>query len=141
MTFPIGAEATPPAPFCTSVKVYLEDTDAQGIVYHANYLKFFERARTDYLELHGVGLKAAQERGYRFVVYSIDIKFQRQAILGDRLDITTLVTGKSPFRLGFQQKATRPGEPTPISVAKVDVVCIGPDGQLCEIPEGLIRLV
>lgn len=128
----------------TTVKVYLEDTDAQGVVYHANYLKFFERARSDYLELHGIGLRAAQERGYRFVVYAIDIKFQRAAVLGDRLDITTQVSLSSAFRLVFKQAATRaaaPGEePIPISSAKVDVVCLGPDGELCEIPEGVMSL-
>lgn len=70
----------------STVKVYL-DTDALGVVYHANYLKFFERARTDYLDEYGVGLKGAQNLGYRFVVHSVSVQFHRPALLGNRLDI------------------------------------------------------
>jgi acyl-CoA thioester hydrolase len=132
--------STPAPDFRTSVKVYLEDTDAQGIVYHANYLKFFERARTDYFDVHGVGLKNAQDRGYRFVVYSVDVKFHRAATLGDTLEIRTVVSRSSPFRILFQQKAFRPGEPAAVSSAKVDVVCIGPNGELSEIPSELLAI-
>ena len=130
----------PASDFHTSAKVYLEDTDAQGIVYHANYLKFFERARTDYFDVHGVGLAAAQARGYRFVVYSVDVKFHRAAVLGDRLDIATRVSRSSPFRISFHQKATRAGEPAPVSTAKVEVVCIAPNGELSEIPSELLAI-
>ena len=120
--------------FRTSVKVYLEDTDAQGIVYHVNYVKFFERARTDYFDMRGVGLKAAQDRGLRFVVHSIAVKFLRTAVFSDVLDIGTTVASSSPFRLVFQQKATRRGESAIISTATVDVVCIDAKGELVEIP-------
>ncbi len=137
---PAEPEAAMSAEFRSTTKVYLDDTDAQGIVYHSNYLKFFERARTDYLDAHGVGLKGAQDRGFRFVVYAVEIKFHRAAVLGDRLEIVSRVARSSPFRLTFQQKATRVGDPTAISTAKVEIVCIGPSGDLAEISHELVAL-
>ena len=56
-------------------KVYLEDTDAQGIVYHANYLKYCERSRTEVLGLSGYTLGEMQARGYLFVVYEMHLRF------------------------------------------------------------------
>ena len=124
----------------TTARVYLEDTDALGIVYHANYLKYFERARTDYLELHGAGLKGAQDRGFRFVVHGLSIQFHRPAVLGDRLEIATIIRQTSPFRLIFDHRAFRADEPDPITSAKVDVVCIDTEGELAEITEDLLRI-
>jgi acyl-CoA thioester hydrolase len=124
----------------TAIKVYLEDTDALGIVYHANYLKYFERARTDYLELHGAGLKGAQDRGFRFVVHALSIQYHRSAVLGDRLEIATIIRQASSYRLAFEHRAFRAGEPEPLTSAKVDVVCIDTDGELAEITEDLLRI-
>jgi acyl-CoA thioester hydrolase len=121
----------------TEVKVYLEDTDALGLVYHANYLKFFERARTDWLEVHGHGLKGSQDMGFRFVVHKITVEYHRSAQLGDRLSLVTAVTRASPFRLVFDQRAFREGEA--ITSARVDIVCIDREGELAEIDETLIR--
>jgi acyl-CoA thioester hydrolase len=124
----------------TMVRVYLEDTDALGIVYHTNYLKYFERARTDYLELHGAGLKGAQDRGFRFVVHALGIQFHRPALLGDRLEISTIIRQTSPYRLVFDHRAFRAGEPAALASAKVDVVCIDTEGELAEITEDLLRI-
>lgn len=123
----------------TRVKVYLEDTDAGGIVYHANYLKYFERARTDWLEEHGVGLKGAQDRGFRFVVHALSIQYHRPALLGDWLEIDTTVRRASPFRLVFDHRARRGADSDALTSCKVDVVCIDAEGELCEIEANLIR--
>jgi acyl-CoA thioester hydrolase len=124
----------------STVKVYLEDTDAGGIVYHANYLKFFERARTDFLEEHGAGLKGAQDLGFRFVVHSLSIQFHKPALLGDRLQIVTHAHMASPYRVTFEQRAFRAGEPQAITSGKVDVVCIDAEGSLTEIGPELLRV-
>lgn len=123
----------------TKVKVYLEDTDALGLVYHANYLKFFERARTDWLEVHGAGLKGAQDLGYRFVVHAINVQYHRAVGLGDRLDIVTSVRRASPYRLVFDHQAFREGESEVTTTGKVDVVCIDAEGELREITEEVLR--
>ena len=125
----------------STIKVYLEDTDALGVVYHANYLKFFERARTDYLDEYGVGLKGAQDLGFRFVVHSVSVQFHRPAVLGDRLDIETVIQKPSEYRLSFTQKAFRGGEDRPLATGKVDVVCIDARGEVCEITDQLLRLI
>lgn len=123
---------------CSTAKVYLEDTDAFGIVYHANYLKYFERARTDYLEAHGMGLRGAQDSGFRFVVHSLTMTFHRPALLGDRLEIRTTIRRASPYRLVFEHRALREGETTASTSAKVDVVCIDRKGDLTEITSELL---
>lgn len=137
---PPDRNASAEAELRTSAKVYLEDTDAFGIVYHANYLKYFERARTDYLEDRGIGLKGAQDRGLRFVVHSLSMTFHRPAMLGDRLDIRTTIRRASPYRLVFDHEAVREGESTAVTSAKVDVVCIDEKGALTELTGEVLPL-
>jgi acyl-CoA thioester hydrolase len=78
-----------------AVRVYFEDTDAQGVVYHANYLRFMERGRTNYLRLLGTDQRALFEEaqteasGFAFVVRSMQIDFYRPAFMDDLLDIIT----------------------------------------------------
>jgi acyl-CoA thioester hydrolase len=77
------------------VRVYYEDTDFSGIVYHANYLRFMERGRTNYLRLLGAGQRALFEEaqkeapGFAFVVRSMQIEFLKPARMDDVLEITT----------------------------------------------------
>lgn len=76
----------------TRVRVYYEDTDAGGIVYHANYLRYFERARSDWLRVHGVQQRAlATTTGIGFVVRDCAVRFIRPARLDDELDVRVLV--------------------------------------------------
>ena len=75
--------------FSWPVRVYYEDTDTGGVVYYANYLKFFERARTEWLRSHGLNQdKLAQEEGLIFVVRRALLDFVRPARLDDMLEIT-----------------------------------------------------
>jgi tol-pal system-associated acyl-CoA thioesterase len=124
--------------FASSVKIYLEDTDAQGIVYHASYLRFFERSRSDWLDISGAGLAATQERGYRLVVFEMKIKFAKTAKLGDTLQLSTEVKLTSPFRLQFTQLAKRDGEL--VTRAEVEVVCISNKGDVAEISHAIPSL-
>ena len=76
-------------PFRFPVRVYYEDTDAAGVVYYANYLKFMERARTEWLAALGFPLAAFErEHGVVFVVHRCEIDFQQPARLNDALDVT-----------------------------------------------------
>lgn len=121
-----------------SVKVYLEDTDAQGIVYHANYLKYCERARTDILEVQGFKLNALQDTGCTLVVYEMNIKFKRPARLHDLLEVRTRHERSSDYRLSFQQEVFRGNEADPLIVARADVVAVDAEGSLRTIPEGIL---
>ena len=86
------------APFGFSVRVYWEDTDAGGIVFYANYLKFFERARTEWLRSVGIGQQQLLEStGAMFVVAQTNVRYLRPARLDDELIVTANVieTGRA----------------------------------------------
>lgn len=119
------------------VTVYLEDTDAQGIVYHANYLKFCERARTEMLNQGGTPLAEMQAAGVVFVVHELKIKYQRAGKLSDRLEVRSSVTRSSPFRVSFDQKVYRVGEDLPLVRATVEVVAVDETGKLRKLPDEL----
>ena len=123
-----------------SVRVYLEDTDAQGFVYHANYLRFFERARSEILDSIGYPMRDIAEGSHRFVVYEMKLRFQRPARLGDRLEIRTEVRRASGYRITFRQEATKTGDPALLVSAEVDVVSLNESGKLQELPPALSAL-
>ncbi len=116
------------------VRVYLEDTDAQGFVYHANYLRFFERARSEVLDAAGYPMQDIGKGPHRFVVYEMKLKFRQPALLGDRLEIRTQVQRSSAYRVTFRQDAVKAGEKTPLVTAEVEVVSLDGRGQLQELP-------
>lgn len=120
-----------------SVRVYLEDTDAQGFVYHANYLRFFERARSEILDAAGYPMGDIAAGSHRFVVYEMRVRFRTPAHLGDRLDIRTRVERSSGYRLVFHQEATRAADAATLATADVDVVSLDPSGKLQELPPSL----
>lgn len=118
--------------------VYLEDTDAQGIVYHANYLKYCERARTELLHLNGYTLGVMQKQGIRFVVFEMNLRYHRPAYLHDVLEVRTTGERLSDYRLVFTQEVFRGSEIEPLFVAKAVVVTIDVEGELCPAPDGLL---
>ncbi len=115
-------------------RVYLEDTDAQGIVYHANYLRYFERGRSEILESLGIPLDHVARPDCRLVVYETRIKFRRPAFLGDRIEVLTSMQRVSDYRLTFRQQIRRKGEDAALVSGEVDVVAISEDGTLKELP-------
>ncbi len=88
-----------------SVRVYLEDTDAQGVVYNASYFRFMERARTDWLRARGIDHTAlADEYGIALVLIATEAKFRAPARLGDLLDVSATVTDVRGARVVFAQE-------------------------------------
>jgi acyl-CoA thioester hydrolase len=115
-------------------RVYLEDTDAQGIVYHANYLRYFERGRSEILESLGIPMNRVIQADSRLVVYEIRVKFRRPALLGDKIQVSTSMLRASDYRLVFRQQVKRIGEEEALVSGEVDVVTIDGDGTLKELP-------
>jgi tol-pal system-associated acyl-CoA thioesterase len=115
-------------------RVYLEDTDAQGIVYYANYLRYFERGRSEFLESLGIPMHEVAQPDCRLVVYEIRVKFRRPASLGDRIEVLTSMLRASEYRVTFKQQIRRRGEDEALVSGEADVVAIGPDGALKELP-------
>jgi len=105
------------------VRVYYEDTDFGGVVYYANYLRFFERARTEWLRSLGVDHQAlARDAGLQFVVRRAEIDFLRGARLDDELDVTVELAQRKRTYLMLKQQALRGEEP--MAVALVQTACI-----------------
>ena len=87
-----------------NITIYIEDTDFQGFVYHANYLKFFERVRSDFLSSNKISQKTLRINNLAFVVKKINLNYVSAAELGDDLIIKTSVEKKSDARMIFSQK-------------------------------------
>jgi tol-pal system-associated acyl-CoA thioesterase len=116
------------------VQVYYEDTDHSGVVYHANYLKYFERAREGVI---GPAALVAlwKDRGLGFAVYKVDIQFLDGAEFGDTLDIVSTVRKDSDYRLVWQQEAWRPGAVKAAVKAEIHLVCVDREKNLKPIPD------
>ena len=117
-------------------KVYYEDTDCMGVVYHANYLKYLERARSDYIEDRLSTVADYHNRGYYFMVHKIEIVFHAPAKLGDNIIVRTWIEKTTRFRVVARQIITREGEPKDYLVtATVTLVGVDTDGELIPIPQ------
>ncbi len=112
--------------------VYYEDTDSLGVVYYANYLKYLERGRTEFIGQLGRDVWDWNAAGYYFVVHSMTIHFRKAAGLGDRVEVVSSFELLSDFRGRFHQRIERDGER--IVDADVDVVCLGTNRMLQEYP-------
>ena len=114
-------------------RVYYEDTDLAGIVYYANYLKFIERARTEWVASLGVDQMALKAReGVVFAVRRVEADFLRPARFGDELVVETTLQSLGGARIGLEQVVTRGGER--VFVAVVTLVCLTEDGHAARVP-------
>jgi acyl-CoA thioester hydrolase len=97
--------------FTWPIRVYWEDTDAGGIVYYANYLKFMERARTEWLRAMGIEQSALQtEQGLIFVVVDTQVEFKRPARYGEALIVTARINKSTRATFSFTQEVLRGDE-------------------------------
>jgi acyl-CoA thioester hydrolase len=121
------------APHLFSVRVYYEDTDLAGIVYYANYLKFIERARTEWVASLGIdqmALKATE--GIVFAVRRVEADYLRPAKFGEDLVVETTLQALGGARIVLEQAVTRGGER--VFVAGVTLVCMTEDGHAARLP-------
>ena len=121
------------------VRVYYEDTDFTGVVYHANYLRYFERGRSDFLRLAGADHSALLgiESPIAFVVTRMEIDFQRPARIDDALTVTTTYDAVRGARFTIRQRLTR-GD-TGIAAAVVEVASIDLQGRPRRTPPVLME--
>ena len=111
--------------FSWPVRVYYEDTDAGGVVYYANYLKFLERARTERLrELGFEQDQLKQEYGIIFAVHSLSIQYRKPAVFNDALTVSAEIIDIGKARLTFKQMITRDNNNTSICSADVVIACL-----------------
>lgn len=105
------------------MRVYWEDTDAGGIVYHASYIRWMERGRTEYLRAIGLDQRGLRASGTRFVVKSLAIEFRRPALFDDSLIICTQCTRLRAASLSLNQWVIRGGD----TMAEAEVLCAAID--------------
>jgi acyl-CoA thioester hydrolase len=121
------------------VRVYYEDTDFSGNVYHAAYLKFFERGRTEMLRQVGVHHSELARQGLAFAVRSMRIGFETAAHIDDLLEVATRVLAVSGARLTLEQTILRDG--AVVTRAEVVVVAIKTTGGPARLPQSLRALL
>ena len=120
--------------FYHSVKVYYEDTDAGGVVYYANYLKYLERARTEALAKIGLSnLQIKEKFGALIIVKSCNIEYKKSAYLEDQLSIRSFV--KSVTKTSFFMNQFITNDKTPIVEAQVHLVFINEKGKPVKVPD------
>ncbi len=118
--------------------VFYEDTDLSGFVYHANYLKFVERARSDWVRQVGVDQNALRAAGTVFAVHRIEADFLAPARLDDRLEVRTTPAKQTPARLTLHQEVRR-GEAV-LFRAVVTLVAVSTDGRPRRLPPELKQI-
>lgn len=115
------------------VQIYYEDTDFSGVVYHANYLRFFERAREHLLGSQEL-VRLWREEGKGFVVYKASLTYREGAVFGDVLEIHTTPRLESEYRGVFEQRAYRKADGKLLVEGVVEMVCIDADKRLVPLP-------
>lgn len=108
--------------FGLPLRVYIEDTDAGGIVYYPNYLRYMERARTEFMRHHGCDRETIFNHDLMFVVQSMEIAYKRPARLDDQLTATARIAESGAAKLLFEQRILRSGDE--LCGGFVQIVCV-----------------
>jgi len=128
------------------LRVYIEDTDAGGIVFYANYLRYMERARSEWLRALGFEQQALMEAGVRFVVRDLNIQYRKAAVLDDQIIATTELAEITKAGLTLNQTVIRRSELAETAEellvdAQVRVACINNEGRPAAIPADIAALM
>ena len=124
--------------FTFKVKVYYEDTDAGGVVYYSNYLKYLERARTELIYQLNLNHKILKEQyNTNMVVRSCNIKYKKPGFFEDQFTIYTKLIGYSFSQLTLKQTIKR--GPSLIVLAEIELVTVNSKGKLVKMPDILIK--
>lgn len=121
-----------------AVKIYYEDTDAGGVVYYANYLRYLERARTEFLLGHGINVAEFHNTGLFFVVTHVELHYKRPARLGETIEITTEVAEMKNASMALKSGVFRGAEL--LVDAVVTFACIDKNGRPHRLPEAFGNL-
>jgi len=121
------------------VKIYYEDTDCGGVVYYANYLRYMERARTEYLASRGCSVKKLMDEGTVFMVLRAEIDYRAPARYGDTIEIETWVSDISRVTMVFNHTMKEKTSGRLIVECKAKVVCVDKVGKPKRLPEEYVE--
>jgi acyl-CoA thioester hydrolase len=116
-------------------RVFYHDTDAEGVVYYANYLKYLEEARTLFLEKAGINLKELKKEGVLFAVINLEIQYKRPLFYGDEFIIETELVKKTVVRLGFKHIIKNKNTQGLIVLCYTELACIDKNLKARPLPE------
>ncbi len=120
-------------PHCFPTRIFWEDTDAAGIVYYANYLRFLERGRSDLVRRAGIDQAALLNReGVMFPVRRCEIDYLQPAHLDDQIEVLTRIKKIGAASMDMDQDILR--DEKPIVLAKIRLACVGPGGRPRRLP-------
>jgi acyl-CoA thioester hydrolase len=122
------------------VKIYYEDTDCGGVVYHANYLRYFERARTEYFGERGISIRECMRAGTLFVVVKADLHYESPAVYGDVLVVSTTLERMRRVSLDFNQVIRRKHENGVLVKGKIRLACVDGERRLTELPKEIMEV-
>jgi acyl-CoA thioester hydrolase len=123
------------------IRIYYEDTDCGGVVYYANYLKYFERARTDYLERHGFSVAKLAKEGTVFMVVRAELEYKSPARLGETLIIDTVLSEQGKASVLFSHVIREKTSGRVVVEGAATLVAATPEGRVKRIdPELRKRL-
>jgi acyl-CoA thioester hydrolase len=122
----------------TELRIYYEDTDAGGVVYYANYLRYLERGRTEFLRARGLSIRKLHEQGYLIPVMRLEIDYLVPAVLDDLIRVETVVLEITGATCALGQRVVRVSDGTTLVDAKVTLACLGPGNKARRMPEELL---
>ncbi len=118
----------------TPIKIYYEDTDCGGVVYYANYLKYFERGRTEHLEKRGISLAKLQKRGTLFTVVNASLEYKAPAQYGDSLIVETSIEKLRAASFVVLYKIVRESDGTLLVIGVTKMACVNDKMKPQELP-------
>ena len=120
----------------TQIRVRYAETDRMGLLHHANYLVFFEQARTELLRGLGTNYRDLEDQGYYLVITKVEVKYRRPAHYDDLLTVRTTVTKTSPVRLEHEYQVFGPAGDLCCTGATT-LACVNGEGKIQPMPEWL----
>jgi acyl-CoA thioester hydrolase len=122
------------------VRIYYEDTDSGGVVYYANYLRYLERARTEYLRERGVSLPDLMAKGSLFVVSHVDLSYRSPARYDELLTVQTRLSASGNASVVFSHRVTGDRPDRVVAEGNITLVCVGENGKPRRLPEEVRRI-
>jgi len=121
------------------VRIYYEDTDCGGVVYYANYLKYFERARTHFLEEHGQSVSTLIQDGTEFRVTKAELAYRSAAVHGETLDVETTVAANRRTSLTFSHVIRERASQRLVVEGSATLVAVNSQGKIKRIPPPILN--
>jgi acyl-CoA thioester hydrolase len=120
-------------------RIYYGDTDAGGVIYYANYLKYFEKSWFEYLAARGLSLAEWEEKGVYFTIKRVEVEYISQTRYGEIIQVQTEVSEKTRASFTFQHRVTLKDTGRLLAEGKNQMVCITKEGKLRRLPEEFLK--